>query len=114
MIYLERIDCAGDEDTLLECPTEVDLGCDHSRDAGIRCSGMWLCNNATKHNLHALMRTRFERLSTYFELLTTDTNQCSLANGGCDQNCTDIIPGRECSCGIGYLLDNNGQLCNGK
>ncbi|CAI8054869.1 Fibrillin-1, partial [Geodia barretti] len=40
MIYLEGIECAGDEDTLLDCPMEVELGfssCDHSRDAGIRC-----------------------------------------------------------------------------
>ena len=43
MIYLEGIECAGDEGTLLDCPMEVELGfssCDHSRDAGIRCYGV--------------------------------------------------------------------------
>ena len=43
MIYLERIECAGDEDTLLDCPMNVELGfstCYHSRDAGIRCYGL--------------------------------------------------------------------------
>ena len=42
MIYLEGIECAGDEDTLLDCPVDIELGfssCDHSRDAGIRCYG---------------------------------------------------------------------------
>ena len=42
MVYLEGLECEGDEDFLLECPMEVDLGlslCDHSRDAGIRCFG---------------------------------------------------------------------------
>ena len=48
MVYLEGLECEGDEDSLLECPTEVELGlslCDHSRDAGVRCYGQcctWL------------------------------------------------------------------------
>ena len=43
MIYLEGIECAGDEEALLNCPMELELGfssCDHSRDAGIRCYGV--------------------------------------------------------------------------
>ena len=42
MVYLEGLECEGDEDSLLECPMEVELGlslCDHSRDAGVRCYG---------------------------------------------------------------------------
>ena len=34
----------GDEDSLLDCPMQVELGhslCDHSSDAGIRCYGMF-------------------------------------------------------------------------
>ena len=43
-----------------------------------------------------------------------DTNQCSNGNGGCAQNCTDHIPGFECSCREGYELDSDGLTCNGK
>ena len=43
-----------------------------------------------------------------------DTNQCSTSNGGCDQNCTDVIPGHECSCSSGYALNSNGQTCSGE
>ena len=42
MVYLEGLECEGDEDSLLECLMDVELGfsvCDHSRDAGIRCYG---------------------------------------------------------------------------
>ena len=42
VIYLEGLRCAGDEDSLLDCPSDVELGlslCDHSDDAGIRCYG---------------------------------------------------------------------------
>ena len=49
MVYLEGLECEGDEDSLLECPMEVELGlslCDHSRDAGVRCFGIdsFACN----------------------------------------------------------------------
>ena len=42
MVYLEGLECGADEDSLLECPIEVELGlslCGHSRDAGVRCYG---------------------------------------------------------------------------
>ena len=42
MVYLEGLECEGDEDSLLDCPMEVELGlslCDHSRDTGVRCYG---------------------------------------------------------------------------
>ena len=47
-------------------------------------------------------------------LHVSDTNQCSTANGGCDHECTDLIPDYECSCNDGYVLDSDGNSCNGK
>ena len=47
--------------------------------------------------------------------LHEDIDQCSSDNGGCDQNCTDQIPGYECSCSDGYTLDDEDQhACNGE
>ena len=43
-----------------------------------------------------------------------DIDQCSVDNGGCDQNCTDLIPGRKCSCVSGYELGSDGLSCNGQ
>ena len=45
IVYLEGLECTGDEDSLLDCPMDVELGlslCEHSNDAGIRCHGMTL------------------------------------------------------------------------
>ena len=47
LVYLESLECAGNESTLLECPKDedVEIGltqCDHSRDVGMRCYGMRL------------------------------------------------------------------------
>ena len=45
IVYLEGLECIGDEDSLLDCPMDVELGlslCEHSNDAGIRCHGMTL------------------------------------------------------------------------
>ena len=42
LVYLEGLECVGDEDSLLDCPMQLELGhslCDHSSDAGIRCYG---------------------------------------------------------------------------
>ena len=43
-----------------------------------------------------------------------DINQCSTNNGGCEQECTDLIPGYECSCYNGYELDTDKHSCTGK
>ena len=45
LVYLEGLQCEGDEDYLLDCATDVELGlstCDHSRDASIRCFGRFV------------------------------------------------------------------------
>ena len=41
-MWLEYVRCAGDEERLLECPSDVDIGfseCEHSKDVGVRCYG---------------------------------------------------------------------------
>lgn len=40
-IFLDRIDCSEDDNTILDCSlnTFVDQSCDHSRDVGIKCIG---------------------------------------------------------------------------
>ena len=47
-------------------------------------------------------------------LIISDTNQCATDNSGCDHTCTDLIPGYECSCDYGYVLENDGKTCSGK
>ena len=43
-----------------------------------------------------------------------DINQCAESNGGCAQQCTNLVPGFECSCNAGYQLGQDGTSCNGK
>ena len=43
-----------------------------------------------------------------------DIKQCAMNNGGCQQVCTELIPGFQCSCQAGYVLASNGFNCTGK
>ena len=41
-IFLDCLQCSGNEQSLLDCPTFTDLGlhsCDHYMDAGVKCQG---------------------------------------------------------------------------
>eukprot|EP00731_Ephydatia_muelleri_P031717 Em0023g224a len=40
-----------------------------------------------------------------------DIKQCAVNNGGCQQVCTELIPGFQCSCQAGYVLASNGFNC---
>ena len=43
-----------------------------------------------------------------------DINQCAESNGGCAQQCTNLVPGFECSCNPGYQLGQDGASCSGR
>ena len=45
--------------------------------------------------------------------LTVDINECSIANGECDQICTNTEGSFQCSCEAGYSLAN-GLDCEGQ
>lgn len=43
-----------------------------------------------------------------------DINECEQSPKICDQRCTDLTPGYQCSCNPGYHLDlNNKKSCIG-
>ena len=43
---------------------------------------------------------------------TSDENECETGTSGCDQLCTDKVPGFECACNAGYTLDEtDGKSC---
>ena len=41
-------------------------------------------------------------------------NECSTANGGCQQTCANEAGSFSCGCDAGYELDADGSSCNGK
>ena len=52
-MYLEGLECEGDESSILECPREMEIGltqCDHSKDAGIVCYGRQCYTHKAKTN----------------------------------------------------------------
>ena len=46
-------------------------------------------------------------------IYTLDINECLVANGNCEDICTNTDGSRECSCEDGYRLEDDGQGCLG-
>ena len=46
--------------------------------------------------------------------MACSVDECAANNGGCEQVCTNMIRGHNCSCRSGFLLEANGQNCTGK
>ncbi len=42
-----------------------------------------------------------------------DIDQCTTNNGGCQQICTNLLPGFACSCYSGFVLNDDGKSCSG-
>ena len=42
-----------------------------------------------------------------------DIDECQLVPALCEQNCTNYEGSHECSCDMGYVLDNDMRTCNG-
>ena len=47
-------------------------------------------------------------------LLYLDVDECSTANGGCQQLCNNTVGSFFCFCQLGYSLQLNGFNCSGK
>ena len=47
-------------------------------------------------------------------ILFSDIDECAVDNGGCDHTCSNKPGSFECQCKDGYLLSDDGKLCNGK
>ncbi len=52
-------------------------------------------------------------LQWYDSLLSLDTDECAVDNGGCYQDCSNNIGSYECSCIVGYTLSSNSHGCDG-
>lgn len=50
----------------------------------------------------------------FFHLILTDTDECALANGGCEHSCSNADGSYTCSCNSGFKLNANGLTCEGK
>ena len=50
----------------------------------------------------------------YFNFISKDKDECALANGGCQHNCTNTDGSYKCSCYSGYKLKSDGLTCEGK
>ena len=101
-IFLDELRCAGNELSLVDCPSgisEVGLtNCDHSEDVWVKCRGGSTGN---------------DRQCCYVICVNVDTNECKVNNGGCEHNCTNTIGSFECNCYDGFNLTENSLNCTG-
>ena len=98
-IFLDRVTCSSKNVSLFECdsnPVGVHT-CTHSQDVAVQCFGT---NEPTYWRVW---------LSFYF----IDYNECVVNNGDCDQLCYNLIPGHQCGCEDGYVLQEDNQTCTG-
>ena len=54
---------------------------------------------------------------TYYWVVTfwtSDINECTDNNGGCEHICVNNEGSYSCSCKSGYTLNSNGRNCSGK
>ncbi len=50
-----------------------------------------------------------------YSLFVSDTNECAtIDNAGCDQTCVNEIGSYHCECEVGYTLNSDDHLCDGK
>ena len=47
-------------------------------------------------------------------MFAADVDECSLANGGCEQECENTPGSHQCHCGAGYSLSSDGMSCSGQ
>lgn len=43
-----------------------------------------------------------------------DIDECMMGNYGCEDNCVNNDGGFMCSCNLGYILNDDGKICDGK
>lgn len=77
-------------------------------------------NNCQPRDLSAVPSSREGQSALDVTVVTgdpfgsTDTNECSVSNGGCQQVCVNTVGGYECQCRPGYKLHWNKKDCVGK
>jgi deleted-in-malignant-brain-tumors protein 1 len=80
-IFISELDCTGNELNLLACHSFSRIGF-HS------------CNH-----------------SQDISVSCRDINECEIDNGGCEQQCSNVILSFTCDCNEGYILEENGRTC---
>ena len=53
-------------------------------------------------------------LTTFYNFVLADINECSKDNGGCSHVCNNTDGSFCCSCRNGYELHSNGKSCIGR
>ena len=60
------------------------------------------------------LKYRYKDPCIFMSLLLIDLNECMSSNGGCEQDCVNVLGSFHCKCFLGYYSDNDeGQLCKG-
>ena len=64
--------------------------------------------------MHINNYCQWQRATLIICIISTDVDECSTSNGGCDQVCTNAIGSFNCSCNEGFSLNADGITCDGE
>lgn len=101
-VFIERLDCRGNERRLLDC-TDVNLRretCTHDNDVSIQCTG----------NVFNIVEVRII-FHMKHDILFVDINECGVNNGNCSHICVNEIPFYHCDCPSDGQLDPTNRTC---
>ena len=61
-----------------------------------------------------MYRSKLSNIHCSYNIILLDINECDEGSHNCKHICTNTAGSFECSCNIGYRLDDDGRNCLGR
>ena len=83
------------------------LQCDQSCEV----APLIFANNTVDYQAYCVCDLNFMKIRVAGRFKCNSLNECNYNNGHCEQKCTDLPIGYQCSCENGFTLETNRRSC---